>query len=73
LMEALQKLPGGSPLKDNPAYQAVAKRHYIRVPRIISITRPELVLGFGGSDFSPETIEQRAEEGYKQTEAALLA
>jgi hypothetical protein len=30
------------------------------------------VEGFGGSDFSPETIEQRASEGYKQTEDALL-
>lgn len=72
-MEALEKLPRGNPLKDDPAYQATAKRHYIRVPRTISITRPEQVLGFGGSDFSPEAIEQRAEEGYKQTEAALLA
>jgi NTE family protein len=73
LMEALENLPGGNPLKNDPAYQAVAKRHYVRVPRIISITRPEQVLGFGGSDFSPETIEERAKEGYKQTDAALLA
>jgi len=73
LMEALENLPGGNPLKDNPAYQAVANRHYVRVPKIISITRPEEVLGFGGSDFSPETIEQRANEGYKQTELALQA
>ncbi|HUZ91815.1 MAG TPA: patatin-like phospholipase family protein [Methylocella sp.] len=71
LMEALENLPGSNPIKNDPAYQAVAKRHYIRVPRIISITRPEQVLGFGGSDFSPETIEQRAQEGYKQTDAAL--
>ena len=73
LMEALESLPEGNPLKDNPAYQAVAKRHYVRVPKIVSITRPEEVLGFGGSDFSPETIEQRANEGYKQTEQALHA
>ena len=73
LMEALENLPEGNPLKDNPAYQAVAKRHYVRVPRIVSITRPDQVLGFGGSDFSPETIEQRANEGYKQTERALQA
>jgi len=71
LMAALESLPEGNPLKDNPAYQAVAKRHYVRVPRMISITRPDQVLGFGGSDFSPETIEQRANEGYKQTEQAL--
>jgi NTE family protein len=71
LMEALENLPEGNPLKDNPAYQAVANRRYVRVPRIISITRPEEVSGFGASDFSPETIEQRANEGYKQTELAL--
>jgi hypothetical protein len=29
------------------------------------------VKSFGASDFSPETIEQRANEGYKQTEIAL--
>ena len=34
LMEALENLPGSNPLKNDPAYQAVAKRHYIRVPRI---------------------------------------
>jgi hypothetical protein len=73
LMDALENLPEGNPLKDNPAYQAAAKRHYVRVPRIISITRPDQVLGFGGSDFSPGTIEQRANEGYKQTDLALQA
>ena len=73
LMQALENLPEGNPLKDNPAYQAVAKRHYIRVPRIVAITRPDQVLGFGGSDFSPETIEERAIKGLKQTEKALAA
>jgi hypothetical protein len=71
LMEALEKLPQGNPLKNHPAYQAVAKRHYVRVPKIISITRPQQVECFGGSDFSPATIEERASEGYKQTEFAL--
>jgi hypothetical protein len=66
LMEALENLPEGNPLKDKPAYQAVAKRHYVRLPRIISITRPDQVLGFGGSDFSPETIQQRADEGSRR-------
>ncbi|HEY8033692.1 MAG TPA: patatin-like phospholipase family protein [Methylocella sp.] len=73
LMEALENFPDGNPLHDNPAYQAVAKRHYVRVPRIISITRPEQVSGLGASDFLPDTIEQRATEGYKQTELALQA
>ena len=73
LMEALENLPEGNPLKDNPAYRAVANRHYVRVPKIVSITRPDQVMGFGGSDFSPETIERRASEGYKQTELALQA
>jgi NTE family protein len=71
LMEALENLPEGNPLKDNPAYEAVEKRGYVRVPRIISITRPEQVGGFDGSDFSPETIQERADEGYTQTKQAL--
>jgi hypothetical protein len=53
LMEALENLPEGNPLKDDSAYQAVAKRHYVRVPRIVAITRPEEVSGFGASDFRP--------------------
>jgi NTE family protein len=73
LMQALENLPEGNPLKDNPAYQAVAQRHYVRVPRIVAITRPDQVLGFGGSDFSPGTIEQRANEGFRQTDKALAA
>jgi Patatin phospholipase len=72
LMEALEKLPQSNPLKNHPAYQAVAKRHYVRVPKIVAITRPQQVECFGGSDFSPQTIEERASEGYKQTDAALL-
>jgi NTE family protein len=71
LMEALENLPEGNPLKDNPAYQAVQKRGYVHIPRIISITRPEQAGGFDGSDFSPETIQKRADEGYAQTKQAL--
>jgi NTE family protein len=71
LMEALESLPEGNPLKDNPAYQAVQERGYVHVPRIISITRPEQAGGFDGSDFSPETIQKRADEGYAQTKRAL--
>ena len=73
LMQALENLPGGNPLKDNPAYQTVAKRRYLRVPRIVSITRPEQIGGLDASDFSPETIQQRADEGYAQTVHALEA
>jgi NTE family protein len=71
LMRAIENLPEGNPLKNNPAYETVAKRGYVRVPRIISITRPEQVGGFDGSDFSPETIQKRADEGYAQTKRAL--
>lgn len=73
LMEALENLPEGNPLKDNAAYQVVAKRGYVRVPRIVSITRPDQVGGFDGSDFSPETIQKRAGEGYAHTKQALKA
>jgi NTE family protein len=71
LMEAIECIPGGNPLKDDPSYQTVAKRGYIRVPKIVSITRPEQVGGFDGSDFSPEGIESRADEGYVQTKKIL--
>jgi NTE family protein len=73
LMEVLDGLPKGHPIKNNPAFKAVKKRRYVRVPRIIPITRPEQVGGFDGSDFSPETIKKRADEGYAQTEQALKA
>jgi NTE family protein len=71
LMEALENLPEGNPLDGNPAYEAVKKRGYVLVPRIISITRPNQVAGLDGSDFSPDTIEKRAHEGYAQTKEAL--
>jgi len=73
LMEALETLPEGNPLKNNAAYKTVAAREYIRVPRIVEITRPEQVGGFDASDFSPGTIEARAAEGYAQTKKALIA
>jgi NTE family protein len=74
LMEAIESLRGGNPLEDDPAYEAVKKRGYIRVPRIVSVTPPEPVTEireFGDSDFSPDAIQQRAEQGYAQTMKAL--
>jgi NTE family protein len=71
LMEALEKLPGGNPLEGNPAYEAVKNRGYVLVPRIVSITRPDQVGELDGSDFSPEMIKKRADEGYAQTKQAL--
>jgi hypothetical protein len=73
LIEAIELLPEGNPLKDDPAYEAVKKRGYIHVPRIVSITPPEPVDEFGDSDFSPYAIQKRAEEGYAQTMKALRA
>jgi len=71
LMEAIENLPGGNPLKDHPAYEAVKKRRYIHVPRIVSITSPDPIDEFGDADFSPSAIQKRAEEGYSQTMKAL--
>ena len=71
LMEALEKLPGGNPLEGNPAYEAVKNWGYVLVPRIVSITRPDQVGELDGSDFSPEMIKKRADEGYAQTKQAL--
>lgn len=73
LVEALESLPEGNPLQHDPAFEAIKKRGYIRVPRVVSITRPEQVGGFEASDFSFDAIEARADEGYAQTEAALKA
>jgi NTE family protein len=72
LMNALEALPGGNPLKDNDAYKQVKQQKYIVVPKIVSITRPNHVGALDGSDFSRETIAGRAEEGYNQTKKALL-
>jgi NTE family protein len=71
LMNALEALPGGNPLKDNDTYKAVKAQNYIVVPKIVSITRPNHVGTLDGSDFSRETINRRAEEGYNQTTKAL--
>jgi hypothetical protein len=71
LIEALEKLPGGNPLKDDPAHEAVKERGYVDVPRIIPITPTETVHEFSDSDFSPEVIKKRADEGYARTMKAL--
>jgi NTE family protein len=71
LMNALEAVPGGNPLRDNDAYKQVKQQNYIVVPRIVSITRPNHVGAGDGTDFSQETIKKRAEEGYNQTKKAL--
>jgi NTE family protein len=71
LVEAIENLPGGNPLKDDPAYEAVKKRDYVHIPRIVSITSPDPVSEFGDADFSPSAIQRRADEGYAQTTKAL--
>ena len=71
LMEALETLPAGNPLKDNEAYKAVKRQSYIHVPRIISIMPPDPTQQFGDADFSPDAIKKRADEGKAQTEKAL--
>jgi NTE family protein len=71
LMEALESLPNGNPLKDHPAYRVVKDRGYLRVPRIVQITPPDATTQFGDADFSPEAIKERAQKGKEQTEKAL--
>ena len=53
LMQALETLPGGNPLKDNDAYKAVKRQGYLHVPRIVPITPPEVPKEFDDADFSP--------------------
>ena len=75
LVEALDKLPKDDPAFSNKDFQAafaaVKSQDYVAAPDIIEITRPELVGGTDGSDFSADTIEKRAAEGYRQAERAL--
>jgi NTE family protein len=70
LMQALEALPGGNPLKDDPAYEDVKNEGYIYMPHIVQITPPETSAESAG-DFSPETIQKRADAGYAQTMKAL--
>ena len=71
LVEALEKLPGGNPLKADSAFTDVEKEGWIRVPDIISVPPPENVQQFDDSDFSPEAVQAREEEGYEATKKAL--
>lgn len=71
LIEALEALPEGNPLEKHQAYKAVKDEHYVRVPRVVSITPPEVPEQFGDADFSPEAIEKRAEAGKQQALRAL--
>jgi predicted acylesterase/phospholipase RssA len=73
LMHELQTLPENHPIRATDAFKAVAKEHYVRVPRIVAITRPEQAGTFDGTGFSPEAIERRAAEGYACAERALAA
>ncbi len=71
LVTALDALPGGNPLANDQAYLDIKKRAYIRMPTIVEVTLPDPGDDAGSSDFSPETIKQRAEEGFSRTVAAL--
>jgi NTE family protein len=71
LMDALEALGEGNPLKNDDAYKAVKAQGYVRVPRIISIMPPEIPEQYADADFSPEAIEKRAKAGESQTRKAL--
>jgi NTE family protein len=73
LMEALQSLPENHPVRQHEAYKALKKRSYIRIPRIVAITRPEPSPEFGDADFSPEAITQREKQGHAAALKALSA
>jgi predicted acylesterase/phospholipase RssA len=73
LMERLEGLPGGNPLKGDAAFEDVHRQAYVRAPRIVEITRPEQAGEFDGMDFSPEGIKSRADQGYAETARQLAA
>jgi NTE family protein len=73
LMQALESLPEDHPVKQHEAYNALKKRNYLRIPRIVAITLGEAPPEFGDADFSPEAITQREKQGHAATLKALSA
>ena len=73
LLQALQGLPEGNPLENDPAYQDLRNEGYVYLPHIVSIDPPDAADPFGYGDFSPEAIEMRADQGYTSTMKALAA
>ncbi len=73
LMDALEKTPPDDPIRKHAAYEAVKKRGYIRIPRMVSITPPGPSPEFGDVDFSPEGIAKREEQGHAEAMKALSA
>ena len=71
LIQALEDHPVADAPAVASALAVVRERGYVRVPKIVPITRPQQLRGFDGSDFSPEAIKARADEGYARAEAAL--
>ena len=75
LMDAMADLSEDDPVFKNArlasALGVLHDRGYVAVPDIVNITRPEQVEGIGGSDFSSQTIEKRAAEGYRMTDLAV--
>ena len=73
LIEALEKLPGGDPLRDDPAYSVVKERGYINVPRIVSITTSEAIHQFSDGRLLARGDKQKSGLGYTQTVKVLGA
>lgn len=71
LMAALENMPSGNPLAEDPAYAAVKAQGYVYVPRIVSITASGPIDEFGDVDFSPEAIKARAARGFDEATKAL--
>lgn len=77
LMDALAAIPKSNPIFGDAdfaaAYATILDKGYVRVPRIINITRPEQAAGFDGSDFSEGAIKSRAGEGYRMAKKKIAA
>ncbi|MGA7807844.1 patatin-like phospholipase family protein [Bradyrhizobium sp.] len=73
LMQALDSLPDDHAIKQHAAYQAMKRRGYVRVPRIVAITPPEPSEEFADADFSPEALVRREKQGYDLAQKALAA
>jgi hypothetical protein len=72
LMQALQNLPQDHLINQHPAYRALNKRGYMRIPRVVAITPVEASPQFGDADFSPEAIGKAGEAGACRSPQGLV-
>ena len=67
----MKSFPAENPIKTDLAFTDVKEQGWIEVPDIISVPPPENVQQFDDTDFSPEAVQAREDEGYAATKKVL--